>query len=117
VVVEILSPSTLDDDRGPKMAFHKPIPSCRHIALVYRDEWRVEAWDRAGESWAYRVLNTTDAVLELPAVEHAILLADIYAGRRAWRPDPSGQTTKPASPSFRIRNTETSRWWPSIARV
>jgi len=49
VVVEVLSPSTMDEDRGSKLMFYKSLPTLRHVALVYQDEWRIEAWDQVGD--------------------------------------------------------------------
>ena len=80
VVVEVLSPSTMDEDRGPKLMFYKSLPTLRHVALVYQDEWRVEAWDRAGDVWSYRAITATEDALILAAVEHAIPLRATYAG-------------------------------------
>jgi Uma2 family endonuclease len=42
VVVEVLSPSTIDVGRGPKLDFYKSLPTIRHIAFVYQrpDEGR-----------------------------------------------------------------------------
>jgi Uma2 family endonuclease len=49
VVVEVLSPSTMDEDRGSKLMFYKSLPTLRHVALVYLDEWRIEARDQVGD--------------------------------------------------------------------
>ena len=35
VVVEVLSPSTMDNDRGPKLRFYKALPTVQRIVLVY----------------------------------------------------------------------------------
>jgi Uma2 family endonuclease len=80
VVVEVLSPSTMDEDRGPKLMFYKSLPTLRHVALVYQDEWRIEAWDRAGDVWSYRALTAADDALSLAAVDHAVPLRTAYAG-------------------------------------
>lgn len=80
VVVEVLSPSTMDEDRGPKLMFYKSLPTLRHIALAYQDEWRVEAWERAGDLWSYRALTAADDVLSLAAVEHVMPFRITYAG-------------------------------------
>lgn len=38
VVVEVLSPSAIDTDRGEKLRFYKRLPTLQHIALVYQDQ-------------------------------------------------------------------------------
>jgi Uma2 family endonuclease len=48
VVVEVLSPSTMDRDRGRKLQFYKELPTRQHIVLGYADEMRVEHYFRTG---------------------------------------------------------------------
>ena len=51
VVVEVLSPSTMDRDRGRKLQFYKDLPTMQHIVLAYADQMRVErqaGWRRRG---------------------------------------------------------------------
>jgi hypothetical protein len=57
VVVEVLSPSTIDIDRGPKLDFHKSLPTIRHIALVPQDQMRVEHYRRAEQGFELDVLS------------------------------------------------------------
>ena len=54
VVVEVLSPSTMDVDRGEKLQFYKAQPTLRHIALVYQDQMRVEHYRKtiSAGSWS-----------------------------------------------------------------
>ena len=79
LVVEILSPSTRDHDRGAKLAFYKSVASVMDIVLVYQDEIRVEHYARAGEDWAMTPLKGGQslALLGLPVT---VSVADIYAG-------------------------------------
>ena len=42
VVVEVLSPSTMDNDRGPKLRFYKALPTVQRIVLVYSDQMHAE---------------------------------------------------------------------------
>ena len=46
VVVEVLSPSTMDRDRGRKLQFYKEPPTMQHIVLAYADQMRVEHYFR-----------------------------------------------------------------------
>jgi hypothetical protein len=56
-LAEVLSPSTMTNDRGRKVDFYKSIPSLGAFAVIYADEARVEAWRRDGEGWAFQVLK------------------------------------------------------------
>jgi Uma2 family endonuclease len=81
-VFEVLSPSTMVYDRGPKVAAYMQIPSLRFIALVYSTEVRVEVWSReAGAKWPETptVLSAMSDAIPVPPMDHAIALAEIYA--------------------------------------
>jgi Uma2 family endonuclease len=84
VVIEVLSPSTMADDRGYKLtAYQEQFASLRHIALVYQSEIRVELWSRDQDgAWAEEpvVLRTRHDQLALGAVEAQVSLSDIYEG-------------------------------------
>ena len=80
VVVEVLSPSNMDADRGAKLRFYKTaLPMLQHIALVYQDQIRVEHFWRTDMGWSVETLVSTDAVLRFEAIGFEIGLSDIYA--------------------------------------
>jgi Uma2 family endonuclease len=78
VIVEVLSPSTMDVDRGPKLDFYKSLPTVRHIALVYQDQMRVEHYRRSEQGFDLEVLKQAQDVLHFEAVEFRIDLARVY---------------------------------------
>lgn len=78
VVVEVLSPSTMDIDRGPKLDFYKSLPTLRHIALVYQDQMRVEHYTRAEAGWDREVLTVSSDVLDFEAAGFSIELERVY---------------------------------------
>ncbi|MFZ1102298.1 MAG: Uma2 family endonuclease [Hyphomicrobiaceae bacterium] len=80
VVVEVLSPSTMDTDRGPKLEFYKSLQTVRHIALVYQDQMRVEHYRREERGFELDVLTHPEEVLFFEAVAFRIDLARIYFG-------------------------------------
>jgi Uma2 family endonuclease len=51
VVVEVLSPSTADYDRGEKLDHYRQIPSLEAIVLVAHDARRIDVLRRDGQSW------------------------------------------------------------------
>ena len=79
IVVEVLSPSTMDFDRGGKLDFYRSLQSARDIVLVYQDQVRVEHYRREGEGWAMLPLTQLADPLTLDGVPCSIGLADIYA--------------------------------------
>lgn len=67
LVVEVLSPSTEDYDRGEKLRHYQAIPSLRAVLLVAQGEPRVTLVERVADGW-----RTTDHRDELavPDVGH-----------------------------------------------
>ncbi len=80
VIVEVLSPSTIDVDRGAKLDFYKSLPTVRHIALVYQDQMRVEHYRRDEAGFEFEVLKSAEDRLHLDAVDFGIALAQVYFG-------------------------------------
>ena len=78
VVVEVLSPSTIDVDRGEKLQFYKALPTLRHIALVYQDQMRVEHYRKTDLGWELETLTHADDVLLFDALAFTIALDSIY---------------------------------------
>lgn len=77
-VVEVLSPSTMDDDRGRKLWFYKSLPTLRDIVLVYQDQMRVEHYRRTERGWDLTVLTRPEDRLAIDAVDFEIDLDRIY---------------------------------------
>ena len=79
VVVEVLSPSTKDVDRGRKLEFYKSLETLRHIVIVYQDQKRIEHYHRTGDDWtADEALIKSEDVLDLSAVEFTMTVAEAY---------------------------------------
>jgi len=78
VVVEVLSPSTLEHDRGRKAYDYRRIESVQEIVLVSSEQRHVVIWRRRGAKWEVEDL-IGDAALELEAVGISIPLPAIYA--------------------------------------
>jgi Uma2 family endonuclease len=80
VVFEVLSPSTMDFDRGPKFERHKRIDSLEQIVLVYQDSYRVESWLRLDGTWEAetKILTAITASLAIPAIGASLAMSDIY---------------------------------------
>ena len=77
VLVEVLSPSTADKDRGFKAIFCKLVPGLVDYLIVYADEPRVELWQRDGEAWQLLPFTRADEAVPLSALAAALPLTDI----------------------------------------
>jgi len=76
LIVEVLSPSTANDDRGEKLTHYQQITSLEEVVLVAHDEQRIDVWRRAGEGWTLNSLSA--GTVQLYSVDVEIPLAEIY---------------------------------------
>jgi Uma2 family endonuclease len=78
LIVEVLSPSTEQDDRGAKWQHYQLIPSLQEYVLVSQGDARIERYRRQPSgSWEYT--DTTEGIVSL-ATGARLSLSDLYAG-------------------------------------
>ena len=81
LIVEVLSRSTHEIDRGRKWLAYQQIESLRQFVLVSQDQARVEIYQRSAslaDGWSYVVATGLSAAVTLEPGTSATLLADIY---------------------------------------
>ncbi len=78
LVVEVLSPSTQEYDRGEKFSHYKRIPSLRQYLLVSTDDRRVEVWTRGGDGAWTSVVSTDGEVADLASVGARLDVRELY---------------------------------------
>ena len=79
LVLEVLSPSTEDYDRGRKFAYYRSINSLQIYVLVAQDRSHVEVFTRQPDDrWLLWETEDASAGLELPAIGASLALAEIY---------------------------------------
>lgn len=76
VIVEVLSPSTEEPDRGEKLDHHRQIDSLEEIVLVASEQRRIDVWRRDGAAWA-RVASGGELV-RLASIGCQLPLSDVY---------------------------------------
>lgn len=79
VIFEVLSPSTEAYDRGAKFAHYRYLDSLKEYVLVAQDRMQVDHFARVGNQWLLTAYSRPEEILQLPAIECAIPLAEIYA--------------------------------------
>ena len=77
LIVEVLSPSTEDYDRGEKLAHYKQIPSLDEVVLVAHEEPRLELWRREGDYWTLHVSRGEEPA-SVASLGCELSLADVY---------------------------------------
>lgn len=81
VIVEVLSPSTENYDRGLKLLRYQGLPSVREIVLVSQDMPLVQVYTRqADDRWLVTNVQDMAGEFSLTAVSMNIPLADVYRG-------------------------------------
>jgi Uma2 family endonuclease len=76
VIVEVLSPSTEEYDRGEKLEHYKKIAGLEEIVLVSCDARRVEVWRREKRGW--RRHEYESGVAELQSLKCELSIAEVY---------------------------------------
>lgn len=79
VIVEVLSPSTEDYDRGRKFDHYQTIPSLADYLMVAQGEPRVWLYTRRPDGWHFEILTGLETSVTLPAVGVTLPLHEIYA--------------------------------------
>ncbi len=81
VIVEVLSPSTKNYDRGEKFKLYRDIPTLKEYILVDSESLHVEIF-RLNEArrWELEEYNGPEAVLYIKTINEHIPIADIYTG-------------------------------------
>jgi Uma2 family endonuclease len=80
MLVEVLSPSTTQFDRGVKWDRYRTwLPSLQDYVLVAQDTPRVEHWHRLLDgAWRFDTLQGLDVTLHLPSIVCQVPLLDVY---------------------------------------
>jgi Uma2 family endonuclease len=82
MAVEVLSPSTEENDRGFKAMNYRQLPTLRHYMLISQNEYAVELISRQPDgSWAApHKFEGADAEVPLDAFKFSLPLSEIYDG-------------------------------------
>jgi len=81
LLLEVLSRSTRTLDQVGKLEEYKTIEMVACIALVDPDAPEAIVWSRMpSRAWHHVTLRGLDAVIEVPEIEVALRLGDVYAG-------------------------------------
>lgn len=79
VIIEVLSKSTKEYDRGDKFAAYRTLPSFQEYLLVDQYACHVESYVKAGEKrWIFQEYDRLEATVTLESCDFAIDLQDIY---------------------------------------
>jgi len=79
LIIEVLSPSTENYDRGEKFRLYRQIDSLQEYLLIAQDTPRIERYLRQpNHEWLLTEVSGLAATLELPSIQCTLALADVY---------------------------------------
>ena len=83
VIVEILSPSTKDYDRGGKFRLYRDITSLKEYVLIESESIGIEIYriNKEGK-WELQEYKSTEDTLSIPTIDFHIPLKEIYEGTK-----------------------------------
>ncbi len=83
VIIEILSRSTQNYDRGEKFRSYRGLPSFSEYVLLAQDEIRAEHHVRQADgSWLFREIGGPEGVIELKSIGCRLALGSLYEKAR-----------------------------------
>lgn len=93
LIVEVLSKSTRNYDRGEKFRFYRTLPSFSEYLLLAQDEIRAEHHARQSDgSWIFREWTAKESVIHLNSIGCKLVLGDLYLKTPLGRPPQQAET-------------------------
>ncbi|AXE17565.1 Uma2 family endonuclease [Runella rosea] len=81
LIVEVLSPSTEEYDRGEKFYLYRSLPSFKEYVVVHQKHALVSAYFRLNEKdWRTHDVASLSETIHLQSISVTLKLADIYRG-------------------------------------
>jgi Uma2 family endonuclease len=79
LLVEILSPSTEDYDRGKKAKLYRAIASLRELLFIAQDSYEVELYRRQADgSWSLMEAAGLESAITLTSIGYTLPLRELY---------------------------------------
>ena len=79
LIVEVLSESTKDYDRGQKFEFYRTIPTLRDYVLIHQDRVHIEYYHKLEDGrWLLTEIGDPEALLILETVDLTLPVRSIY---------------------------------------
>jgi len=78
LIVEVLSKSTADYDRGDKFFFYQKIASLQEYILIEQDKKQIDIYTRKKNLWKISRITSINKILQISSLNIKINLNDIY---------------------------------------
>jgi len=80
LVIEVLSPSTMEFDRLVKLEEYKTVPSINTILLINTEAPQTSIHRRQKAGWDFHMIEDIEATIEFADIGAALTLRDLYDG-------------------------------------
>ena len=80
LVVEVTSPSSINDDRGWKLERYQSLPSLRAALVIDQHRVHADLYTRGDSGWQLQTFSALDESVPLPDLEIELPLAEVYRG-------------------------------------
>jgi Uma2 family endonuclease len=79
VVIEVLSATTADYDRGAKFKHYRTIAGLQAYVLIDSREQRIELFERTPDaSWRFDIADTPEGAVEITSIGCTLTVAEVY---------------------------------------
>ncbi|MEL7220666.1 MAG: Uma2 family endonuclease [Bacteroidota bacterium] len=79
LIIEVISPSTKDIDRGTKFSWYRSLTSFKEYVLIQSEEYGVESWYKEEEDlWRIQSAKSLDQSIYVHTLGMKVTLKDIY---------------------------------------
>jgi len=79
VIIEVLSPSTANYDRGEKFEHYRRLSSLMEYILIAQDKCYIEHYVRqTNHQWLLSEIDNLQDTIELPSIQCSLALSDVY---------------------------------------
>ncbi len=90
ILMEVVSPSSEERDRGEKASAYMRLASLRHLCFIDRDRVHIDVFDRSDTGWTPRPqIESIEEMFALPAISFTMRVADVYGDVLAPEPQPT----------------------------
>ena len=80
VLIEVLSPTTEEYDRGTKFKLYRSIPSLKNYIMIGSTEISAEIYTRMeNNEWKLSMVKEKEGIIHISAIEYDLALTDVYA--------------------------------------
>jgi Uma2 family endonuclease len=90
ILMEVVSPSSEERDRGEKASAYMRLTSLQHVCFIDRDRVNIDVFDRSDTSWTPRApIVSIEEMFALPTISFSMRVADVYGDALAPEPQPT----------------------------